>query len=270
MKIVLAQALSLALLAPCAVAGGDEDKVIPTTLGALRISPDTYRNVVVTFPVTFISLGKISNPFFTQFVPSSFANFYVWADEQPIWRKPAYDDFFGLMFLSKTHEQLQELYDLKLYTRLQVTGIVRNTFQEMPWIEVTSFTRIGGSVSTASLAHLYRGEQLMDKRQWQAAISELSLAPAADAPASLLAAVNKNLGICYLRLGEAGAAVQHLDSAVGYTQGTDRELEQLRWVAQANPKKEIDRSTSSRNVKDHERPLWEAFDEGARPAPPGR
>jgi hypothetical protein len=267
MKIAVTAGFSLALLAPVLTAG-DGDKVIPTTLSTVRATPDAFRNLHVSFTVQFVSLGRVSNPFFTQFEPSQYANFHVWADEQPIWRRPAYDDVFGLLFLSKNHDQINELYDLRLYKRLRVTGIVRNTFQDMPWIEVVEFEQIGGQVTTASLAHLYRGEQLMEKRQWTAAIAELSQAPTAEAPETLQAAVHKNLGICYLRIGESGAALSHLTSAAGLLgDQVDRETALLLATASAAPERELDRVTNTRSVKDHERPMWEAFDDGraARP-----
>ena len=115
----------------------DHDVVIATTLTAVRGTPDAFKNVAVHFTVQFNQLGKISNPFFTRFVPNDFVNFYGWPSEQPIWRKDVYDDVFGLLFLSKEHKQLTDLYKLKTYDRVDVTGVVRNVFQGAPWVEVT-------------------------------------------------------------------------------------------------------------------------------------
>ena len=152
-------------------------KPVATTLTELRAEPEAYRNVKIEFTIQFASLGKLTNPFFTRFTPTDFVNFYGWADEQEIWQQPAYNDLFGMLFYNKLNPQLEEVYQLRTYDRIKVTGIVRSVFQDSPWIEVLEFTRLGGKLDTAVLTHLYRGEQLMAQRQWQRAVAELALAP---------------------------------------------------------------------------------------------
>lgn len=233
---------------------------VPTTLSLIRAEPEAFKNVKVQFTVQYASLGKISNPFFTKFTPTDFANFYAWADEQPIWRQTAYEDVFGMLFLSKTHDKLDKLYTLRTYQRVRLTGVVRNTFQNVPWIEVTDFENVEGQLDTAVITHLYRGEKLMDQRLWQRAIAELALAPGQGVPESAMRATHKNLGICLLRMGEAQLAISYLQSAASMTKGTDAEIENLLAVARTQPDQAIDRTVDSRGLKDSERPMWEAFD----------
>lgn len=256
----------LATLVLCAAALPAQDTVtqkgspVVTTLTALRQTPDAFRNVTVQFTVQFASLGKISNPFFTRFTPSEYANIYVWADEQPLWQRPAYEDLFGNIFYPKAGDQLQQVYEMSMYDRLQVTGVVRNTFQDAPWIEINSFTVLGEQVSSATLAHMYRGEQYMTERRWQRAISELTLAPAGEAPPALRCAAFKNLGICYLRIGESNQAVGFLQQAQSLSPTDDMEIEDLLATASTRPSNELDRVVGTSELKDHERPMWEAFD----------
>src|SRR5688572_11986559 len=129
--------LSLTLALPCVLAmsgnaqwrdGSQIKTTVCTTLSQVRAHPDAFRNVKVQFDIQFATLGGISNPFFTQFVPTDYANFHAWAVEQPIWQKSTFDDVFGLLFLSKESEQLQEIYDAQTFQRLRVTALVRNTF----------------------------------------------------------------------------------------------------------------------------------------------
>lgn len=242
-------------------AAGEDEQLVKTNLTNVRLTPDAFKSVSVRFTVQFHQLGKISNPFFTRFVPTDFVNFYGWASEQPIWRKDCYDDVFGLLFLSKENKQLSELYTLKTYERLEVTGVVRNVFQGAPWIEVMSFKRVADKVTTATLAHVYRGEELMKKRQWQMAITELSVAPADGTPVEIQSAVHKNLGICYLRLGESGTAMNHLQNASSLMPGGDPEAELMLASARARPDRELDRAVSPSGVKEGERPFWEAFED---------
>jgi hypothetical protein len=255
----------LATLVLCAVLPAQEtqtqaDTPVVTTLTNIRKTPDAYTNVTVQFTVQFASLGKISNPFFTRFTPSEYSNFYAWADEQPLWQRTSYDDVFGNLFYAKTGTQLQEVYGLSTYDRMTVTAVVRNTFQSMPFIEVTSFSKLTDQVNSASLAHMYRGEQLMTERRWQRAIAELTLAPAGNTPATLKAAAYKNLGICHLRIGENTQALSYLEQAKSITTTTDMELDDLLANATTRPSKELDRVVGSNGLKDAERPMWEAFD----------
>lgn len=235
---------------------------VATTLGQIRAEPMAYKNVKVTFVVQFASLGRISNPFFTKFTPTDYANFYVWADEQPIWQKESYEDLFGMLFMSKFSPQLESLYTLQTYDRLRVTGIIRNTFQDTPWIEVSEFARVGSKLDTAVLTHLYRGEQFMEQRLWQRAIAELSLVPGGAVPKAAMLSAYRNLGTCLLRIGEADLAVTYLESASDLAGGRDHDVENLLAVARTAPSDAIDRTVDSRNLKDHERPMWEAFEDG--------
>ncbi|MCU0862457.1 MAG: tetratricopeptide repeat protein [Planctomycetes bacterium] len=233
---------------------------VQTTLTQIRADADAFKNVKVSFTVQFTSLGKISNPFFTKFTPTDFANFYAWGDEQPIWQEKAYNDVFGMLFLSKMHPKLEQLYELRLYQRIKVTGVTRNTFQNMPWIEVTDFEIEDGQLDTAVLTHLYRGEKMMDQRLWQRAIAELSLAPGDGVPQTALRAAHRNLGICLLRMGEPESAIGYLESAAGMSPRQDLEIENLLAVARSQPEQALDRTVDSRSLKDSERPMWEAFD----------
>jgi hypothetical protein len=237
---------------------------VPTTLSEVRAEPEAFRGVRLQFTIQFGSLGRISNPFFTKFTPTDFVNFYAWADEQQIWQQATYKDLFGMLFYSKLGEKLEQLYEVRLYERLLVTGIVRNTFQNQPWIEVLDFERVPGQVDAAVLSHLYRGEKMMAERKWQRAIGELSMVSGEGVPQHALRAMHKNLGVCYLRIGEAKQAEAHLVAASALVPETDFELERLLASVSADPGAELDRTIPTTGVRDSERPMWEAFD-GDRP-----
>jgi hypothetical protein len=165
-----------------------------------------------------------------------------------------------MMFLSKTHSSIEELYSMRLYQRMRVTGVIRNTFQDMPWIEVLDFTMLGEQLDNAVLTHLHRGEEMMKKRLWQRAIAELSLAPGEGVPMAATRAAHKNLGICLLRMGEPEAAVGYLESAASMDTQVDFEVEELLAMARNSPSEAIDRTVDAGSLRDAERPMWEAFD----------
>lgn len=267
MKIALT--LCLAFSAPCVAQFQNTDDLttVETTLTEVRNTPDAFKGVKLTFPIQFAWVGKISNPFFTRFVPSDFANFQGWATEQPIWRKEAYDDVFGLLFVAKTNPLLSEVFRIGRYERLLVTAVVRDTFQGQPWMEVLTFSREGTGVDTATLAHMFRGEQHMADRNWNRAISELSLSLRGDAPIEVQGQAHKNLGVCYLRMGEPKSAINHLGMALEMIPGSDVETQRLAEIARSHPTLELDRQVQGGVVGDNQRPLWEAFDNSAKPTP---
>ncbi len=101
----------------------------------------------------------------------------------------------------------------------------------------------------------------MQQREWSKAISELSLAPAANAPNNVAAHVHKDLAVCFLRLGEPGTAIRHLDISMSKMKEPDADIRRLAYVAVKTPEKELDRTITGVQVADHERPMWEAFDQ---------
>ena len=251
--------LAAAITAPALAQ--NERAIVDTTLERLRESPEAYKNVRVRFPMQFCSVGRVSNPFFTRFVPSDFANFYGWSVEQPIWRREAYSDLFGLCFVSKRLEQtLDDLYALKLYDRVYVVGTVQNVFQRQPWINVEKLQPMSSKTSTVTLSHLFRGEKHMDRREWRQAITELSMAPGDTTPNEVLSAVAHNLGVCYLRLGEAQPALRNLERAA-YLNPNAIDTERLLAQVRQRPDVGLDRQVDATRVRDFERPLWEAFEE---------
>jgi hypothetical protein len=76
--------------------------------------------------------------------------------------------------------------------------------------------------------------------------------------------MHKNLGICYLRIGEVKQAEAHLGAAAAVVPDQDFELQRLLASASTDPGVEIDRTIPVTGVRDSERPMWEAFD-GDRP-----
>ncbi len=260
----------LAVLGTPCWANGDDEKLAPvvkTTLTEIRQAPESFKGVHVELVLQFASIGRIQNPFFTRFIASDFTNFHAWADEQPIWQRENYDDVFGLLFISKDNAELQDVFQLRTYDRLQVRAVVRNTFQGQPWIEVMSLASLDGKVDSATLSHMYRGEEHMKRRQWSRAISELSLAPLGEAPNHVRANVHKSIGVCYLRMGEAAPAADHLAQANTLQQGADDEVQRLLQTAVVSPELGLDRAVDAQKVPDYARPMWEAF-EDASAAPP--
>lgn len=278
MNVHLASALCATLLTGFASAQSvekDRTQTIDTTLEQIRATPEAFKTVRVRFDIQFDSLGRISNPFFTRFISSEYTNFYAWGGNQPIWRLKSYKDVFGMLFISKSSPTLEQIHRLDIYDRVRCEAIVRNTFQGAPWIEVVDVKRIAGSVDTPTLAHLYRGETFMQRRDWKKAISEFSRASGGSQPSFVQSAIQRNIGLCHLRMGEAEEGRACLQRALRLSERKDRELVALERRARQQPGAELDMEIDDAQVPDSQRPMWEAFNEGStaqtsKPAAPAR
>lgn len=242
---------------------GIPSKVHETTLTAVRKNPDAFKNVWIRFDAQFSSQGRVFNPFFTIFTPTEFANFAVWGDEQNLWTKSEYDDAFGYLFVHKRADHAPEMLGLVTYDRIRCTAVVRNTFQGTPWIEVMKVEKLDKSINTETLAHLYRGSQLMEQRKWQLAVGELSLADVTTVPERVVGEAHKLVGVCHLRLGEPEPARSQLAKAAELLRN-DRELSTLQAIAARNPELGLDRVVTTQPIKEFERPMWEAFERTAK------
>ena len=262
-----------ALATPAVPAQGPRatDKVTEITSTELRRAPENFKGVAVRFPVQFCATGRVFNPFFTAFTPSEFANFSVWGAEQAIWLRSEYDNPFGYMFVSKrVPELIDQVMALKVYEQFMLSGVVRSTFQGTPWVEVTAIQRMDQALNTETLAHMFRGSQLMENRRWALAIGELALANADGIPSRVIGEIHKMIGICHLRMGEAAKAAEQFDLAQGNIKN-DAELTALSIIATKTPEAGIDRVVTAAPLKDAERPMWEAFERssvrGSEPRP---
>ncbi|MEO0479375.1 MAG: hypothetical protein AAF196_07840 [Planctomycetota bacterium] len=270
MKCILASATTALLLqsvCPAQIDQNDPSTPIETTLSAIRQSPEAYRGVYSRFEIQFDTVGQVQNPFFTRFVPSEFVNFFAWDGEQPIWRKSEFHNVFAMLFMSKLNEQSSEIHRLSIYDRLSCVGIVRSTFQGKPWIEVLSFEKMVTKVDTPTLAHLYRAETWMNRRDWSKAISELGLATDSRQPSFVRSAVRRNLGVCHMRMGEVEEGRRHLKAAVALDGRKDRSLVAMEREARQQPRNQLDLEVSTRQLTDAERPMWEAFDDASASTP---
>jgi hypothetical protein len=145
---------------------------------------------------------------------------------------------------------------------VRITGVIRNTFQNVPWIEVTDFEPLAGQLDTAVLTHLYRGEKLMEQRLWQRAIAELSLAPGEGVPENATCAPRTRTSAsacCAWARPRRRSATWSRPSETG-TKGPDPEIDSLLAIAARNRTRPSTAPSTPSGLKDSERPMWEAFD----------
>jgi hypothetical protein len=103
----------------------------------------------------------------------------------------------------------------------------------------------------------------MEKRSWRLAIGEFTKVTVVETPNHVAAEAHKQIGVCHLKLGEAGFADNHLQRA-SQLQAKDAEIQDLSLMAKTNPSAGLDRGVAAENLKESDRPMWEAF-ERSRP-----
>lgn len=232
-----------------------------TTLQTIRDIPDAFKNVWVRFTGQFFSVGPIHNPFFTRFTRADYVNFAVWAHDQKIWEKEEFDNPCSTLFCSKASgDLLTTVYDLQMYERVRVTGIVRNTFKGEPWIEVNRVEPIAGRITTASLTHLGRARRMIQNHRWQQATVELNLASSQSLTEHARGWVHAYLGLCYMRVGKPNEAEDHLEVAAGLLPQEQDVQEWLDGLAR-DPRGEVDTHVTMSQVRSGDRPMWEAVED---------
>ncbi len=231
-----------------------------TTIEAVRQSPQAFKNVWVTFTAQFHSIGELHNPFFTRFTRSDYVNFAAWSTEQKIWERKEFDNPCATLFCDKKQDELlSTVYGLRRYTRIKLTGIIRNAFQGQPWIEITAIEPLEGRLTTASLMHMSRAFQMMDAHKWQAASVELNLASSEQLTEHARGWVHAYQGLCLLRLGRPSGASKQLKVAHGLLPDESRVTGWLETCAK-DPRSGVDQQITTAQVRRGDRPMWEAVD----------
>lgn len=118
----------------------DLDKGDAVSLSDLIAEPRRWSGKVVTFPCIHHGPDNVFQPYFTSFHAEKHLNFTAWKDGSPLWEKRAFlDDDFPYLYLRRDHPQGPELSRLEPFTRIEITGVVRDVYRERPFIEIRGF-----------------------------------------------------------------------------------------------------------------------------------
>jgi hypothetical protein len=157
-------ALTLLLLPAPALAGegwwGALDEGEAVSLADVMRGPRDYRDRIITFFCVFYTAdGEFKYyPPNTAFSEQRHLNFSVWPDGAPVWEERTYKTGqMPFMYLRRTNAQRGELVRLPAFTRLEVTGRIRDIVRGTPAIEVFSFRATGHRLGEAVVKHVIRG-----------------------------------------------------------------------------------------------------------------
>ena len=118
----------------------DLDKGEPVRLSDVTSQPERWKGKVVTFACIYHGFDSVYQPYFTSFNAEKWLNATAWYDGAPIWEMEAFrDQDFPFLYLERTHPQRDEMLRLEAFTRIEVTGRVKDVYRNRPFIEILGF-----------------------------------------------------------------------------------------------------------------------------------
>lgn len=122
------------------------------------------------------------DPYLTRFGTGQFEALQGWADDQYPWLKSDFDAPQVRVFVRKGSAAARALAGAKTYARFELTGVVREVFLDLPWIEVTDVQPMADVITEATVIHAARAVDLIHEGAWRLARLELDQALEAPLP----------------------------------------------------------------------------------------
>ncbi|MBI3817191.1 MAG: hypothetical protein HY286_00755 [Planctomycetes bacterium] len=187
--------------------------VKPHTLTDLRARPDAYRSLPVQMDIQFHDTRKGGNPFFTRFSDENYLCFSAWGAEQPLWDQNEYQKDFSFLFVDRNAPEFRTLLEAKVYQRLRVSGVARDVFRGIPYIEIIKAEALDDGMSAAAITHAAKARKLSMQGDTPGAVAEFERALRGAMPAISEAQMRIDLAQVYLQRRERDNAITQLDQA---------------------------------------------------------
>jgi hypothetical protein len=136
------------------------------------------------------------NPYLTRFGTGQFEALQGWADEQFPWVKTDFDAPQVRVFVRKGGAAARAVAGAKTYARFEMTGVVREVFLDLPWIEIVDARPMNDVVTEATVIHAARAVDLMNEHAWRLARLELDQALAAPLPDAASIEIERLRQVC--------------------------------------------------------------------------
>jgi hypothetical protein len=158
--------------------------------------PILWLGKTVRLQLQFSSRVATWNPYMTRFGPGQFTACQAWTDEQFPWIKAEYDAPAARVFSRTGSAADWALENAKPGARFEMTGIVRETFLDLPWVEVVGVLPLPERISEGTSIHAAKACDLMKARSFGLAESELQQAITDDLPPLARTELVRLLGLC--------------------------------------------------------------------------
>jgi hypothetical protein len=136
----------------------DLDKGERVRLADVMAQPRAWAGKRVTFTCVYHKQDQVFAPYFTRFHPGRHLNVSVWPDGSPVWEQDAFLSDFATLYLDRSHVQRDEILALPTFTRVEVTGEVRDVYRNAPWIEIHGVRKTGGTLGESVVQSMVAGD----------------------------------------------------------------------------------------------------------------
>ncbi len=131
------------------------------------------------------------NPYFTRFGSEDWRAVSVWADEQFLWEREAWENPAARVFARRGSVADEVFEGAPRLARFEALAHVRQVFAGAPWIEVSEVQRIAGAIGEGSVLHATRALEHGEKGQWRNAVDNFDRALVGDMPAAARAELRR-------------------------------------------------------------------------------
>ncbi len=109
----------------------------------------------------------------TRFGPGAFLALDAWSDEQFPWVEHDYLAPTARVFVRRDTAAARAIAAARTHQRLEIRGVVREVWRDVPWIEVTAAHVLDEEIGEATVIHAARAIDLMESDSWELADQEL-------------------------------------------------------------------------------------------------
>ncbi|MEM8882798.1 MAG: hypothetical protein AAGD14_01865, partial [Planctomycetota bacterium] len=186
----------------------DDEKKL--TLEDVIRNPDDFKQKKFTITVTFNSVAKQFNPYFTEYHNESNGNFGAWTLDSRVYTKRDFQRCYPHFYVKKPSEQWEDVKDLERFDRVELTCTLQHVFQGRPYIEVLEVDEVSGGMDADEVKAAIRAQAHYLAGHYGRAVELYRRAITNDVPA----VVRMDL---YRRLGDAQfKAKQFADAKSSY------------------------------------------------------
>lgn len=158
--------------------------------------PARWLGKTVRLQVQYQGRVETWNPYITRFGPRQFGAVQAWADDQFPWIQEEYDAPAVRVFLRRDEACDWAVQGAKPGERFELTAIVRETFLDLPWVEVFEVLPLAERISEGTVIHVGKAQELMAAKSFRRAEMELDQAITDDLPALARAELERLRGLC--------------------------------------------------------------------------
>ncbi|GEM_PF-6232908 len=195
--------------------GEDFDKYACVTLRELQRVPTNFKGTRVRFIVRYHRTENLWAPFYTPFAPEDHLAFSGWAPEKRVWVKEDHLADFPFLYIDKDSPDLNLIIQSPPYQVMELYSIVRNDFNNIPWVEVIHAVPCKEPlIHDEMLHHMIRGLDAVKAGRMEEGLGHLHEALHHDPPLDAAVDIHIAMAQAYLALKDWHEASSHANNAL--------------------------------------------------------